>query len=46
MSADAISGMQDGNFEYSGEVIGIGAIRCDCGEAKARKFGDTQLKSP
>lgn len=46
MSAEGISGMHEGNLEYSGAVMGIGAISCDCGEAKARKSGDTQLKSP
>lgn len=46
MSADGISGMQEGRLEYSGDVMGMGAICCDCGEAKARKSGETQLKSP
>jgi len=44
--ARGISGMHDGRVAYVGEVTGISSTGCDCGEAKARNCGDTQLKSP
>ena len=38
--------MHDGSAEKAGEVMGIGVTGWDCGDAKARNCGDTQLKSP
>lgn len=44
--AEAISGTHEGRAAYAGDVKGIGATGCDCGEAKARNWGEIQLKSP
>ena len=41
-----ISAMLEGSVAYIGDEVGISCVGCCWGEAKARKLGVTQLKSP